>query len=424
MWAWLPQAREAPTATSVLEALQRRFGEGCTCAMRAPQLPIEASWEMECEVPDGERARQVVVWAQKSPTPESLHVQGIPLSVDEKAALQASRWSLGVVSHFGDDVLGDFQLQLQVLVAMAPNALAAFDAAACRMHHFEWVKESAASAAPPSPTSLFVMHFVSDEGQPGWLHTHGLARCGCLELEVFDVPRDASRLMGELVNSTAALLLERGYPEPGVALEVGRDLPLLWLPWEEALSTWRPKHGGGRDDRDELHGVPSGVLFAPKKKFLGLFGRKVALPLVHLPILEGSPVLYVSNAHTRRMEVLSRERLPTLRALFAKLGANEQFKFLVKLGFPTDGGALGGREHLWFELHAFDGETVEATCINAPHAVAALAHGLRAKQPLALTSDWTIFCPLGRFDAERVGVLVHLLDSAPEEVAKSLGLPS
>ena len=34
-----------------------------------------------------------------------------------------------------------------------------------------------------------------------------------------------------------------------------------------------------------------------------------------------------------------------------------------------------------------------------------------------------VFCPLGRFDAERVGVLVHLLDNAPDELRQKLTLP-
>jgi hypothetical protein len=254
------------------------------------------------------------------------------------------------------------------------------------------------------------------------MHTHGLGRCGCLELELFDVRPDESRLLGELLNSTAAFFLEQDLPDPGERVEVGRDLPLVWFPWEEALTKRAPRHGGGRDDRDGVHGGPSAVLFAPGRKVLGVFGSGLELPSKHLAVLEGSPILYVSNSHTRRMEVLWRERLPVLRALFGKLGGNENFQFLVKLGYPTTDPTWGSREHLWFEVHGFSGEQVDATCINSPHAVPTLREGLRGLHELALLSDWTVFCPVGRFDAERVGVLVHVLDHAPPEVRNELGL--
>lgn len=420
LWAWLPGQEEAPAATSVMKALTARFGPELKMEMAAQPLFSAAAWEMSCTL----GGRQFSVWAQPNAGTDALHFQKDHriLSDEERRALDASRWCLGVVLTFGDEPLDDFHFQLRALAALAPSGLAAFDAAACRLHHFEWVKASAASAAPPSPASLFVMHYVGDGTKAGWLHTHGLQRCGSIELEMFDVGPDDSGLLAELLNSAAAYFLEAELPPPGEPVFVGRDLPLLWLPWEEALSRSPPRFGGGRDDRDDAHGLPSGVLFAPGKKVLGLFGSGLASPAVHRKVLDDSPILYVSNAMTRRMEILSREKLPVLQALFARLGANEHFRFLVKLGYPTVDATHGEREHLWFHVHRFDGAQVEATCINSPHAVPSLHEGHRGTHALALMSDWTILSPLGRFDAERVGVLVHALEQAPPELLAELGL--
>ena len=423
MWAWLPANEEAPTTTAAMSALTQRFGPGLTIEMVSPPLAPRAIWEFNCALPEG--GRRFSVWAMRSETVESLHLQHDHqvLSAAEKEQLSHSVWSVGVMLVFGDAPLEDFHFQLRALLALAPTALAAFDVAASRLHHAQWVKESAQSAAPPAPTSLFVMHFVSDPGKPGWIHTHGLDRCGRLELELFDIAPDASRLLSELVNSAAAFFLEQGLPGAGESVEVGRELVLLWLPWEEAIARKPPKYGGGKGDRDEVHGNPTAVLFAPGKKLFGFFGSGLESVARHLTVLEGSPILYVSNAQTRRMEVLSRERLPTLKVLFDKLGANQQFKFLVKLGYPTaEPEQYGSREHIWFEVHSFGAEHVEATCINQPHSVPALREGLRGLHELSLISDWTIFCPVGRFDAERVGVLVHVLESAPAELRTQLGL--
>ena len=143
-----------------------------------------------------------------------------------------------------------------------------------------------------------------------------------------------------------------------------------------------------------MHGCPTAVLYAPGKKFLGLFGSGLKSLTSHLPVLEGSPILYVSNQHTRRMEVLSRARqaLPDAQVIM------------------VTGHASVPNEH------------VDATCINQPHSVPSLREGLRGLHELEKVSDWTIFCPAGRFDAERVGVLVHVLESAPPELKKEWGL--
>ena len=345
MWAWLPASEEPPSATAAMAALTERFGPGLSMEMVSPPVAPRATWELSCALPHG--GRRFSVWAMHSQQVESLHLQHDHqvLSAAEKEALSESAWSLGVALVFGDTPLDDFHFQLRALLAVAPSAVAAFDVAAFRLHHREWIKESAQSAAPPAPTSLFVMHFVCDGGKPGWIHTHGLDRCGRLELELFDITPDASRLLSELVNSAAAFFLEQGLPAPGDPVEVGRELSVLWLPWEEALARKRPRYGGGQGDRDEGHGNPT-----------------------------------------------------------------------------ADPSQYGTREHIWFEVHSFGAEHVDATCINQPHSVPALREGQRGLHQLSLISDWTIFCPVGRFDAERVGVLVHVLDSAPAELRAQLGL--
>lgn len=422
MWAWLPVSDELPSVTATLDALTARFGAALETRVSSPPYVSKAAqWEIECTLD----RRTFTVWGQKSESTDLLHIQNDHrvLSDDEKAALGASRWSVGVALRFGEDVLDDLHFQFRVLVAIAPNGLAAFDVAAYRLHHFEWVKDAARSSAPPSSDSLFTTHYVSNGPAPGWMHSHGLARCGVLELEAFDIPHDASGSIQHIVNTTASYLLERPLPPPGEPFLIGADLPVLWLPWEEALKRRGPRHGGGREDRDDVHGVPTAVLFAPAKKFLGFLGSGLASLTEHLPVLKGSPIFFISNAQTRRMEQLSRERLPDFRELFARYSKTGRFAFLVKLGYPTENGTYGGREHLWFEVHAIEGEEVDATCINSPRAVPSLREGLRGRHALSLLTDWAIFSPLGRFDAERVGVLVHVLENPPAQLREALKLP-
>ncbi|RMH14519.1 MAG: DUF2314 domain-containing protein, partial [Gemmatimonadetes bacterium] len=276
------------------------------------------------------------------------------------------------------------------------------------------LRDVAGAKTPPSSSQLFSVHVVSGQDDDAcWLHTHGLVRCGSVELEVFDVPRDKVGVMGQLLNAVAALFIEEGPPPPDTPFVPGQGMELIWLPWPAAVKTLRPRCGGGLDDRDEVHGLATGVLAVPQKKKWGLFGSRWGSPNLYLPLLDGEPLLYVSTEETLRRASLAEERLPRFRQLFARFGANEEWVFLVKLGYATDGAeGPADREHIWFQVHGFSAPEeglVDATCLNQPYEVSALHEGQRREHDLSLLSDWTVLCRLGRFDADNVQHLQALL---------------
>ena len=136
-------------------------------------------------------------------------------------------------------------------------------------------------------------------------------------------------------------------------------------------------------------------------------GRKMVCPSSLVPTLERNPMLYVSNMETARMALLAAEKLPRFARLFAELGHEEGTRFLVKLGYPVDG-ARGDdeREHLWFDVHSLEGDSVDATLLNQPYYIDRMHEGQRAKHPLEKLSDWAILSPHGRFGPDSV----HALD--------------
>jgi hypothetical protein len=249
---------------------------------------------------------------------------------------------------------------------------------------------------------LFTVHDVAPEdGEQHWLHTHGLGRCGALELDVLDVPADGAGLIGQLVNAVASLFMERGIPEPDEPFLAGENLELVWLPWEDALSHMPEAIAGGADDRDESHAGARGVLLCP-----GSYGS----PSAYLEILRENPLLYVSDMETERMSLLASERLPRFLRLLSRFGGSDGWMFLVKLGYAVDSaGSPSDREHLWFQVHAYDGGDVDATLLNQPYRIARLVEGQRATHSLDRLSDWAIVCDKGRFDANTVVELERLL---------------
>lgn len=101
------------------------------------------------------------------------------------------------------------------------------------------------------------------------------------------------------------------------------------------------------------------------------------------------------------------DSLPRLRALAAELAELEAVA-IVKLGLDTD---HGGHEHLWFEVHGFDEDAVDATLMNAPFHIARLKQGDRGRQSLAALSDWAILTPIGRIDPRSTRTLRHIRDN-------------
>ncbi|MBQ5513233.1 MAG: DUF4026 domain-containing protein, partial [Bacteroidales bacterium] len=63
-----------------------------------------------------------------------------------------------------------------------------------------------ASKVAPSPDYMFTIHAVNDseEGTDSvWLHTHGLTRCGTIELEILGADLDNWQELGNALNQIA-----------------------------------------------------------------------------------------------------------------------------------------------------------------------------------------------------------------------------
>jgi uncharacterized protein YegJ (DUF2314 family) len=403
----LPDGADVPTLGDALAALE-------SSSDVREVLPAEpaiegAEWELDIELPGPTPGESAGARAWLEPAPEelsldTLHWRGLTAGDLERA--RNSSWSLVVSTHLGGHPLRDFHRLVRLLALLAPEAAMIYDLDSLTPRSGHWLREVAAAGTPPSPAALFTIHDVAPEsGAAHWLHTHGLGRCGALELDVLGVPADGAGLVGQLVNSVASLFIERGIPEPDEPFLAGEDLELVWLPWEAAMEHVSPDVAGGLEDRDESHAGTRGVLFCAGDR---------RSPAAYLPILRENPLLYISDMETERMTLLASERLPRLLRLLARFGSSEGWLFLVKLGYPVDDAeSPSDREHLWFEVHAYEGGEVDATLLNEPYRIAALSEGARARHSLDRLSDWSILCERGRFDANTIAELERSLLDAP-----------
>jgi len=333
----------------------------------------------------------------------------------ERAESLDSRWRVGVCGAFGDRAAEDFHIVLKLLCSLCPSMVAVYDEASFRVHSGAWALDAAQSEVPPSFEMLFSVLTVrpesAEEGRLCWVHTHGLLRAGCIELEALEVPEQQTEVIGDFVQQVGAQFLELGVPDPDEPFPVGERLELVWLPWETAIERLPSGHLGTDPDRDETHTGPAGVLFVPtqgvkRRRYVGLSSC--------VPILERNPIYYVSDQEAERASRLAKEKLATFVDLHRRFAGHEDWGFTVKLGFESD--ALGDdapkHEHLWFEVHGLADGSVDATLLNEPFFVRDLREGERNRHSLDRLTDWTITSPHGSFSPERLYHLLRLINQS------------
>lgn len=102
------------------------------------------------------------------------------------------------------------------------------------------------------------------------VHTHGLHRCGSVELEMVDITQYPEE-MNTMLNMAAKRLLNGSIAEQERFM-IGYDgmgIDLCWLRWEKALKDFADDVIGGFNDRkddNDIHAEPVGVLYASTRR--------------------------------------------------------------------------------------------------------------------------------------------------------------
>ncbi|MBI4613392.1 MAG: DUF4026 domain-containing protein [Planctomycetes bacterium] len=346
------------------------------------------------------------VWAEGRPSEDPLLLYNRVRWRDESEldAARSARWMIYVETLLErEDPVRSYQRQLSVAAALADDlVVACLDVSSFTLRSNLSLRELASSPAPPRPDALYTIHLVYNGDEEAWLHTHGLARAGAPELDILGVGRGQARVAGEVLQALSAQLLDAGaqVEETGGVHVFGHDLAVQLVPWRDAVEELSPGAlGGARDRQDEFHG---GFRFvcgeATGNALDGSF-----VPLA--PTLErmaGNPVVYVTHAETRRMEILARERWPLAAMAFFSLEPHDR-RLLVKLGYRVDGGKETDREHLWFEVLTIGKGTVEAKLLNEPYHIGRMKADEVGGHDLALLTDFTLSTPQGTFTPETIG---------------------
>lgn len=417
---------QAPCADEIVRAFAARAGGDVEVLEELESDPLRLTWAIALRVPG--REEPLVAWT------EPAH----PLDPEEREALgvRDCRWIVGVETRLDRaDPLTSFVDLVRLLAGSLADAPAVLDVNTARWFKREELEETFGNDEVEPPVDvLWVIHGVApagdgdgegDAAQGGvWLHTHGLWRCGAPELEMLEVPVDRADCAAELIGDVAGLLLERTPPEPGEPFEIGTDLRVVLQPWQEVarfVDDGAP--GGEADRRDEDEHAHVGVRAAicaerpaGRMRAIWVWPEEVVRRLA-----EDEAGVYMTRRATERQGRLARAGWCQLAMAFATWsrrrtelnGLADSVLFGVKAGFAMDHDPTS-REHLWFEVLAFDGDRVHAALVNQPLQVKRIERGAEIWVDRADVSDWIVRTPCGCFGPTDVPGLWRTLDALLE----------
>lgn len=344
----------------------------------------------------------ILVWACRRSEGLLFHSGAIRWrDAEEQRRALACEWLIGVETLLDPRAPHEsYQRQLRFGLLLCPESPAVYDASSLRLRPGKAAELLAQSETPPRSAELFTTHAVgpAPDDSGCWVHSHGLRRASCPDIDLLAVPEDLCEAGALLIAGAAELLIAGGRPEAGRPFEVGPRLEVSWRPWRSVVEG-RPGLLGGADDRRGAGNDHAGeriVLLAPR-------APEGADPLSSRPLAALAALarprgaLLLPRAETARMARLARERWPIFGMLFARGSRDPGWSFFVKLAYSSPRAAA---EHLWFRVEDIKPDRLRATLVNEPLELDVLEDGDESWHPLERLTDWLIRCPLGLFEPE------------------------
>lgn len=340
-----------------------------------------------------------IVCPKRVSAPDMLVRFARDLSDQERSALTTCSVGISVsVPSKTSSVLRDRKLLLRYLRAiLADDGIAASDLDSTKFWSRSALDEELAHDAELDISSLYVVHSVTDgevdakEPNIIWMHTHGLGELGAFDFDILRPHR--SWVDDDVLRSTAFCILDGHIKPDHPKWPMTASGPeVRFVPAAEFMAH-APK--ADRELRDDPHGDHlenrSVLCDVAHRGFFGFGGNKIrAASGFSVPMQDANMVVYPTAAG----ELMAERARATVHLAPELLEELQPFKpqMLAKLGYPTDSGRV---EHLWFEVHRLDDETLEATLMNQPFDIKSMNQGDRDIRPLSRITDWLIGTPFG-----------------------------
>lgn len=352
----------------------------------------------------------VEISAENYEIPEMFRISHFFKDIDIEA-IEKQDVGLMVAMDFSDNILESYHLQLKIICTIFPELLGIMDCSAEKILSGSWAALAAKSDIPPAPRYVFTTQAVYSCDDDVWLHTHGLNRCGIMELEIVNSTKETANGHYSVIEATASRLVNE--PEffkedrPMYLGDFSNNHPLVvtWVHWEDAMETVREGTIGGPADRNEEdgHNGYTGCLFVYETPY-DMMNEEYSHISVYDELLEDNPIYMLTNDETERMRALAIERIDYMKKAFLK-GANA---VLIKVGlkvddeYKSDGNEY---EHIWFELKSIEENVFTAELTQEPYMVSGMHIGSIGTYSYSEITDWIVYTNEDRITPDDVYLL-------------------
>lgn len=350
-----------------------------------------------------------VMYPEPFQIPEMFRIQHFFADVDVEE-IEKQKMGLIVAMDYSDKPLESYHLQLKIINTLFPETLAVLDYSAEKVLSGTWLAYAAKSQTPPAPRYLFTAQAVYT-GKDVWLHTHGLNRCGIMELEVLGSTKDTYQNHYHVLEAIASRLIdEPDALDDEAVMYVARlcnNQPLMatWIPWQQAMGMVKKGITGGTQDRggDNGHDGYTGAIYVyPSPDDMD--NKRYAHLSVYDDLLDKNPMFMFTNEETERLRTLAIERVEYMKNAFL----NGAKAVLIKVGLKIDEEhrtESNEREHIWFELKSVAEDTFTAQLTQEPYMVSGMHEGDMGTYPYADITDWLIFTEKNRISPDDIYLL-------------------
>lgn len=354
-------------------------------------------------------AYQFAIYPEPYEIPEMFRIQHFFADLDVEE-IGKQKMGIMVAMDYAENPLESYHLQLKIINTLFPETLAVLDYSAEKLLSGTWLAFAAKSKIPPAPRYLFTAQAVYT-GKDVWLHTHGLNRCGIMELEVLGSTKDTYQSHYQVLEAMASRLIDEpeALDNEGV-MYVGRlcnNQPLMatWVPWQQAVSMMKKDVMGSSRDRggEQGHDGYTGSIYV----YLSpddMDNKKYSHLSVYDDLLDKNPMYMFTNEETDRLRRLAIERVDYMKKAFSD-GAKA---VLIKVGLKVDEEhrtETNEREHIWFELKNVEENTFTAKLTQEPYMVSGMHEGDMGTYPYEDVTDWLIFTENNRISPDDIYLL-------------------
>ncbi|MDP7008478.1 MAG: DUF2314 domain-containing protein [Phycisphaerales bacterium] len=232
------------------------------------------------------------------------------------------------------------------------------------------------------------------EDRWAWVTSHGLARCGRVELEMLGVPAVLTSEAVHIIDGLAALTLESPLPPVQQAMSLGPDILVSIMQCADAVALLETEMPGS-----EQRTVPSVAVVSPDGATLY---PQLALSALH----EGQTAVAKTSRFTARQSTLAKKEWALFLDAAAQIGESEHAACMVQVPWTNTEDEDSPSEYLWFHAKTVEPPHIVGKLAHDPKFAVSLKEGHEEMIRVEDITDWVVMTPVGPMgpgDSEAIG---------------------